>query len=55
MLKRGNIQNTKRYFKNALSLLELLKQDEILPESGGLTAGRLREIIITTIQAGVPV
>jgi len=55
MLRRGNIQNTKRCFRNALSLLELMAQDEILPESDGLTAGRLREIINATIQAGVPV
>jgi len=55
MLRRGNVQNTKRCFRNALSLLDLLKQDEILPESDGLTAGRLREIIKATIQAGVPV
>jgi chemotaxis protein methyltransferase CheR len=55
MLRRGNIQNTKKCFRNALSLLDLLKQDEILPESDGLTAGRFREIINATMQAGVPV
>ena len=54
MLRRGNIQNTKKCFRNALSLLDLLKPDEILPESDGLTAGRFREIINATIQAGVP-
>ena len=54
MLRQGNIQNTKKCFRNALSLLDLLKPDEILPESDGLTAGRFREIINATMQAGVP-
>jgi len=53
MLKRGNTQNTKKCFRNALSLLDLLKPDEILPESDGLTAGRFREIINATMRAGV--
>lgn len=55
MLRQGNIQNTNKYFRNALSLLDLLKQDEILPESDGMTAGRFREIINATMQAGAPV
>jgi chemotaxis protein methyltransferase CheR len=55
MLRQGNIQNTKKYFSNALSLLDTLKQDDILPESDGLTAGRFREIINATMQAGVQV
>ena len=55
MLRRGDIQNSKKSFGNALSLLELLKQDEIIPESDGLTAGRFREIVNATMQAGAPV
>jgi chemotaxis protein methyltransferase CheR len=55
MLRQGNFQNTKKCFRNALSLLEMLKHDEILPESDGLTAGRFREIINATMQAGIPV
>jgi len=54
MLRQGNIQNTKKCFRNALSLLDALKQDDILPESDGLTAGRFREIVNATMQAGVP-
>jgi len=50
MLRRGNIQNTEKYFRNALSLLDRLKQDEILP-IGRADGGRLREIINATMQA----
>ena len=32
-------------FANALSLLSIYRQEDVLPESEGLTAGRLREII----------
>lgn len=55
MLRRGNIQIAKKCFRNALSLLDLLKPDDTLPESDGLTAGRFREIINATVQAGLPV
>jgi chemotaxis protein methyltransferase CheR len=34
-----------KHFANALALLSDYRQDEILPESEGITAGRLREII----------
>ena len=34
-----------RHFTNARSLLEKLQDDDAVPESGGLTAGRLREIL----------
>jgi len=33
----------KKYLKNTLSLLSSLSSDELIPGSGGLTAGRLRE------------
>lgn len=54
MLRQGNIANTKKSFRNALSLLEKLEQDDIIPESDGQTAGRFREIIDATLRAGVP-
>ena len=38
----------KKYFQNALAVLSSYRQEEILPESDGLTAGRLREIIRST-------
>ena len=40
-----------RHFANAARLLRGLPPDEVLPESEGLTAGRLREII-TSLSAG---
>ena len=37
-----------RHFRNALTLLEGLEPDAPLPESDGLTAGRLKEIVHST-------
>ena len=34
-----------KHFKNVLQLLDRYGQDDILPESEGMTAGRLAEII----------
>jgi len=47
---QGNLAGAKKNYRNVLSILEKIKQDEILPESEGLTAGRLKEIINTTIK-----
>lgn len=44
-LARGRRREARRHFANALSALEAHASDEILPESDGLTAGRLAEII----------
>jgi chemotaxis protein methyltransferase CheR len=49
-LCQGNLPGAKKCYKNVLSILEKYSQDEILPESEGLTAGRFREIILATIQ-----
>jgi chemotaxis protein methyltransferase CheR len=46
----GNINKSIKYYRNILLILDKYKQDEILPESEGLTAGRFREIITATIQ-----
>jgi chemotaxis protein methyltransferase CheR len=40
---------SRRHFRSALSLLERLEPDVPLPESAGLTAGRLTEIIRSTL------
>jgi chemotaxis protein methyltransferase CheR len=40
---------SKKHFKNALSLLNTYRREDALPESDGMTAGRLLEIIETTI------
>ncbi len=39
----------RKHFENALALLGRHDQDELLPEGEGLTAGRLREIIRSTV------
>jgi len=49
---RGKFTESDRHFKNALALLGMFKNDEILPDSEGITAGRLSEII-TSIKGKV--
>ena len=46
-LSRGRHRDAERHFGNALALLRAQPHDEILPESEGLTAGRLLEIIMS--------
>ncbi len=43
----GKTRESNRHFENALLLLKRWKYDEVLPESEGITAGRLSEIITT--------
>lgn len=47
----GRRAEARRHFANALALLERLAADEPLPESDGLTAGRLKEVI-ASLSAG---
>jgi len=44
-LRREKGKESRRHFTNALSLLQGLERDSMLPESEGITAGRLAEII----------
>ena len=50
--RRGSARTARRCFENALALLSARRQEDILPESEGLTAGRFTEIIRATLQAG---
>jgi chemotaxis protein methyltransferase CheR len=43
--KQGKFKESARHFENALSALSSHKPQEILPESDGMTGGRLMEII----------
>jgi chemotaxis protein methyltransferase CheR len=52
MLRRGNAKAAKKSFENVLALLNAFREDDVLPESEGLTAGRFKEIICATIQTG---
>jgi len=45
----GKIRESKKYFENALALLNGSGQDAVITESGGLTAGRLKEMILLTL------
>jgi len=44
-LKLGNITEAQKHFGNTTEILSKCKPDEILPESEGITAGRLSEMI----------
>lgn len=50
-LRRGEIEEASRHFRNALSLLQRYGPEDFPPESEKLTAGRLAEIIRLTIGA----
>ncbi|MEW6237704.1 MAG: CheR family methyltransferase [Candidatus Omnitrophota bacterium] len=47
--RQGNLSKSNKYFENAASLLSAYKLDDALPESDGITAGRLLEIVRSTI------
>jgi len=48
-IRQGNARNAERYFNNVLDLLSRYANDDILPESEGLSAEYLREIIFTNM------
>lgn len=48
-MKSGENDTSQKHFKNALNVLSKLDPAEILPESDGMTAGRLTEIISVII------
>lgn len=43
--RQNRLREAAKHFENALLLLDRHEQDEMLPESDGMTAGRLQEII----------
>jgi chemotaxis protein methyltransferase CheR len=46
-LKHGRLKESEKYFENVLLLLARYEPEDIVPESEGLSAGRLREMIVT--------
>jgi len=44
-LKHGRLKESEKHFENALLLLSQCEPEDIVPESAGLSAGRLRETI----------
>jgi chemotaxis protein methyltransferase CheR len=51
-LRSGDDRTATRCFKNALALLAGRLDEEILPDTEGLTAGRFRDIIAATMRIG---
>jgi chemotaxis protein methyltransferase CheR len=49
-IRQGNSKNAKRHFSNVLDLLSRYANDEILPDSEGLSAKYIKEIIITSMK-----
>jgi chemotaxis protein methyltransferase CheR len=49
-IRQGNAKNAKRYFNNVLDLLSRCANDDILPESEGLSVKYIREITLANIQ-----
>ena len=47
MYNREEIVEANKHFKNSIQLLNKLGHDEIVPETDGLTAGRLKDMIMT--------
>lgn len=50
--QHGNAAAAKKHFKNALTLLDNYKTEDMLLEPESLTAGRLREIILAILKKG---
>lgn len=50
--QQGKVKESEKHFANALLILETHREEEVLAESDGLTAGRLAEIIRSTSQRG---
>jgi chemotaxis protein methyltransferase CheR len=49
-LRTGKLEESTRHLKNVLSLLKRYHADDILPESDGITAGRLAEAINSCLE-----
>ncbi len=49
--RKGKFKTSLHYFHNALSLLDRYNRDDIIPESDGMSAVRLRNIIMATTAA----
>ncbi len=49
-IRQGNTKNAERYFNNVLDLLSKRENDEILPESEGLSVKYIMEIILSNMQ-----
>ncbi len=51
--RQGKMANANKCYENILNILNTCKQDDLLPESEGITAGRFREIINASLQTRI--
>jgi chemotaxis protein methyltransferase CheR len=49
----GKAKASKKNYDNVIMLLDRYNQDEVIPEGDGLTAGRLRELVLNTTYKGL--
>ena len=49
-LEKGKCKAAAKHFETALALLSAYRPHEVLPESDGMTAGRVRKIIASMYQ-----
>jgi chemotaxis protein methyltransferase CheR len=52
-LKQRRLKQSEKHFANVLLLLARYQPEDIVPESEGLSAGRLREMIVLSASQGV--
>ena len=52
MFRSGELKTSRKYFSNAAELLSNYKDEDVIPESEGITAGRLSEIITSIMPSG---
>ena len=45
LMKPETLRSGKKHFQNAMELLQNLNDETIVPDTGGMTAGRIREMI----------
>jgi len=48
--RQGKFKEARKHFENVITLLNNYRQEDVLPESDGITAGRLGEIVGSIIQ-----
>jgi chemotaxis protein methyltransferase CheR len=56
-LKQRRPRDARKHFSNALDILAACRRDDVVPQSGGLTAGRLREMVnhqVESVNASIP-
>lgn len=53
-LRQGKTRESEKHFENARTALRNYGQDDILPESEGITAGRMEEVLMAALREEAP-